>query len=324
MYIHAMVFNYNDVITCHVISPQLTVQCQLKKNAPCKMRRGSATTDGRFVYFAPFDSTSLYQYEYRREKWTDLPPCPYRNSGLAIIDSKVTTVGGWDGRYLRTNKLFTLQRGKWAEKYPPMNTACSSHAVVSIGGDYLIVIGGYVDGGHRTATVELFQVKKRRWHKLTDLPQPLPVPSATICGDLLNVIGDDGKGYSCSLQALPFSDRPITAPLALLWNPLPCLPVTRSTAATLCGQLVIIGGQEKSLIVDSILQLVDGEWVRIGAMANKPHISTFPSATHVCISLTDSDNDGSYYCLVANPSPDRIIIVGGAGGTDSVEECAVV
>ena len=42
-----------------------------------------------------------------------------------------------------------------------MNTARSSPAVVSTSdGEYLIVIGGYVDGW--TATVELFQVKSRR------------------------------------------------------------------------------------------------------------------------------------------------------------------
>ena len=257
-------------------------------------------TDGRFAYFTPADSTSLYEYEYSREKWMDLPPCPYRNSGLAIIDSNLSTVGGRDG-ISYTNKLFTLRQRKWIKKYPPMNTACFRPAVVSTsGGDYLIVIGGY-DGGRWTATVELFQVKNRRWHKPTDLPQPLPYPSATICGDQLNVIGSDGNGYSCSLQALPSSDRPITSPLTLSWKPLPRLPVTWSTAATLCGQLVIIGGRQDGSPVNSILQLVDGEWVSIGSMA--------------------SDR---YYCLVASPSPDRIIIVGGHGAVDSVEECAVV
>ena len=136
------------------------------------MARGSATTDGRFAYFAPFESTSLYQYEYSTEKWLDLPPCPYHNSGLAFIDSELTTVGGWYDRSHPTNKLFTLRQRNWVMKYSPMNTARSSPAVVSTSdGDYLIVIGGY-DGGHWTATVELFQVKNRRWHKLTDLPQP--------------------------------------------------------------------------------------------------------------------------------------------------------
>ena len=267
------------------------------------MRRGSATTDGRFAYFTPDDSTSLYQYEYSTEKWSDLPSCPCPDSGLAIIDSELTTVGGQDGSS-RINKLFTLRQGKWVEKHPPMNTPCYSPAVVSTSdSDYLIVIGG-VYGVCWTATVELFQVKIRRWHKLTDLPQPLQRPSATICGDQLNVIGEDGDGYSCSLQALPSSDTPITSPLTLSWNPLPCLPVTESTAATLCGQPVIIGGEQGLLPVNSIYQLVNGEWVRIGSIAS-----------------------GRWYCLVASPSPDRIIIVGGIGALsalDSVEECAVV
>ena len=269
------------------------------------MMRGSATTDGRFAYFTPDNSTSLYQYEYSTEKWSDLPPCPYRDSGLAIIDSELTTVGGRDERYRNTKKLFTLRQMKWVKKYPPMNTARYRPAVVSTsGGYYLVVIGGY-DGDCLTTTVELFQVKKRRWHKLTDLPQPLPDPSATIFGDQLNGIGNDGNGYSCSLQALLCSDRPSTSPLILSWKPLPRLPVTQSTAATLSGQLVIIGGLQGLSPVNSIHKLVDGEWVRIGSMG--------------------SDRS---FCLVASPSPDRIIIVGGRGADysaeDSVEECAVV
>ena len=257
-------------------------------------------TDGRFAYFAPNYSTSLYQYEYSTEKWSDLPLCPYSNSGLAIIDSELTTVGGEDDKSCSTNKLFTLRQRKWVEKYPPMNTACYSPAVVSTSdGNYLIVIGGH-DGDRRTATAELFQVKNRRWHKLTDLPQPLPDPSATICGDQLNVIGDSENGYSCFLQALPSSDRPITSPLTLSWRLLHRLPVTGSTAATLCGKLVIIGGMQNGS-VNFIHQLLDGEWVRIG-------------------SLCSSRN----YSLVASPSPDRIIIVGGHGAGGSVEECTVV
>ena len=285
--------------------PQLTLQCQQKKRAPCPMKRGSATTDGQFAYFTPDNSTSLYQYEYNTEKWTNLPPCPFHNSGLAIIDSELTTVGGKDDKDRHTNKLFTLRQRKWVEKYPPMNTAHYSPAVVSTSdGDYLIVIGGHVGVGW-TATVELFQVKNRRWHKLTDLPQPLPKPSATICGDQLNVIGSDDNGYSCSLQALSSSERRITSPLTLSWKPLPRLPVTYSTAATLCGQLVIIGGWQQWSPVNSIHQLLDGEWVKIGSMAS-----------------------GRNCCLVASPSPDRIIIVGGyyvaLSALDSVEACVVV
>ena len=99
-----------------MISHQLTVQCRQKKRAPCDMARGSAATDGRFVYITPhrpYGSTSLYQYECSTDEWMELPSFPYENSGLAIIDSELTTVGGYGAG--RTNRLFTLQQGKWVE-----------------------------------------------------------------------------------------------------------------------------------------------------------------------------------------------------------------
>ena len=185
-----------------------------------------------------------------------------------------------------------------------MNTVSSCPAVVSTsGGDYIIVIGGCGDGVNWTCTVELFQVKTRRWYKLTNIPQPLPLPSATICGNQLHVIGY-ANGYSCSIQSLPSSDEPITSQSIshlISWTSLPHLPVTFSTAATLYGQLVIIGGRQYGSSANSIHQLVDGQWVEIGSMSS-----------------------GRWECLVVSPSPDRMMIVGGYGAKDSVEECIVL
>ena len=268
------------------------------------MWRGSATTDEQFEYFTPHGYELVYSYQLSTEKWKELPPSPYRNSGLVIIDGELTTVGGESGsRY--TNKLFTLRQGQWVEHYPPMNTERSSPAVVSTSdGNYIVVIGGYGVGDCWTATVELFHVRSRRWYELTNLPQDLTYPSATICDNQIYVIGHDGTGYSCSLQALLSSDQPITSQSIsniLTWTPLPQLPVVRSTAATLCGQLVTVGGMRGVSLVNSIHQLLDGQWVEIGSMS--------------------SDR---CYCLVVNPSPDKMMIVGGLGALDSVEECVVM
>ena len=299
--------SYRHVYSRHVISPQLTVQCHRKKTAPCTMHRGSATTDHQFSYFTPRGSKSVYSYQWSTEKWEKLPPCPYNNSGLVIINGQLTAVGGYDGSR-RTNKLFTFRQRQWIEEYPPMNTARSTTTIVSSSdGEYIIVIGGHGGGGW-TATVELFQVSSRRWHQLKDLPQPLSFPSATICGNQLHVIGRNGNGagYSCSLQALLSSDRPITSqsiPHLISWTSLPRLLVTFSTAATLSGQLVIIGGLQDLPTVKTIQQLLDGQWVKIGSMS--------------C---------GRSECLVVTPSPDKMMIVGSGWGEgrDSVEECITV
>ena len=115
----------------HVISPQLTVQCRDKKTAPRVMDRGSVTTDHQFAYITRDGSNTVYSSQWSTEKWEQLPPCPYHNSALAIIDGSLTAVGGWDG-HCHTNKLFTFRQRQWVEEYPPMNTARFSPAVVSI------------------------------------------------------------------------------------------------------------------------------------------------------------------------------------------------
>ena len=221
-----MLYTSYMIITCHVISPQLTVQCHSQKKAPCRMTRGSAVTDQMMTYCTSNSSNSLYRYTMTKDKWEKLPQCPYSDSGLVVIESALTAVGGWDGSY--TNKLFMLRQSRWVEEYPPMNTAHSRHAVVSTsdGGHMnVIVIGGWGGGGGRWIdAVDLFHTG-RSWSRLTSLPNPLARPSATICGNQLHVIGG-GDGYSCSLQALLSSNQPIRSQSCTpTWTPLPHLPV---------------------------------------------------------------------------------------------------
>ena len=282
------------------------MQCHKKKTAPRKMERGSSTTDDQFAYFTPrnYDSTSVYSYQWSTEKWQKLPRSPYHNSGLVIIDGELTAVGGYDGsHYAYTNRLCTLRQGQWVEHYPPMNTARASAAVVSTSdGNYIVVIGGDASGVGWTAIVELFHVRSRRWYELTNLPQALTRPSATICDNRLYVIGPDGDGYLCSLQALLSRDQPITSQSIsniLTWILLPQLPVKWSTVATFSGKLVTVGGQRGSSQVNSIHHLIDGQWVEIGSMSS-----------------------GRERCLVVTPSPDKMMIVGGYR-EDRVEECVV-
>ena len=269
------------------------------------MIRGSAASDDQFAYFTPLGSNSVYSFKWSTEKWEKLPPSPYCNSGLVIADGKLIAVGGNDGsRYI--NKLYTLRQGRWVEHYPPMNTARSSPAVVSTSdGNYTLVTGGSVSdlGWPWTATVELFHARSTRWYELTNLPQALSFPSATICGDKLHVIGDYGAGYSCSLKALLSSHQPILSRSILkklTWISLPQQPVEYSTAATLRKQLIIIiSGQRYGTQINSIHQLVNGQWVEICSMSSRRR------------------------CLVVTASADKMMVVGGYG-KDSVEEYVVV
>ena len=74
-----------------------------------------------------------------------------------------------------------------------------------------------------------------------------------------------------------------------------------STIATLSGELVVVGGRQSFLQVNSIYHLIEGEWVKIGSMSS-----------------------GREACFLVTTSPDRMVIVSGIGGGNSVEECVVV
>ena len=253
------------------------------------MVRGSTTTDHKFAYFAPKGSKSIYSYEFDTKKWESLPSRPYRNSSLVIIDGVLTTVGGENKGSMCTNKLFTLRQREWVEEYPPMNTACFESAIVSSSdGQYVFVIGGNV-GDRWVTNVELLLVQRKEWHKLTNLRLPHPYPSATICGNEIFVVTEE-DGYKCSFQAL-YIGVPITSQSIqrlISWTPLPRLPVKFPTAVILSEELVIIGGMRAGELDDSIHQLVDREWVKIGSMLS-----------------------ARKWCLAVSQSPNMVITVGG-------------
>ena len=77
--------------------------------------------------------------------------------------------------------------------------------------------------------------------------------------------------------------------------------MTHSTAATLSGQLLIVGGLQGLSEVSSIRQLVEGQWVEIGSMSSS-----------------------RAECLAVSPSPHNMIVVGGQGTLHSIEEFNVL
>ena len=230
------------------------------------MWRGSTAADHNYAYFRSLQSNEVYRYTISTDEWLRLPPCPQSFSALVIIDNELTAVGGYSGGN-NTNKLLTLRQGRWVEEYPPMSIARSDAACVGISNDhhmYIMVIGGDGVGG-RTTAVELLNTHSRRWSTLTSLPEPLPLPSAVVCGDLVYVIGGNYV-HSYLLSALPDSTRPDKSLQPPIWTPLPHLPLYNSTPAILAGQLVCVGGRQGEKLGsrrdDSIHQMVDGQWVK--------------------------------------------------------------
>ena len=227
--------------------------------APCKMAITSPVVDGNMVYFHNYDSSGVYSYDSEKQMWSSLPQSPHSYCSLAVVSGLLTAIGGltrsWLGRNV-TNQLFSLTGdGKWVECFSPMPTKRYGTAVVC-SGKSLVVAGGSGGDNKSLHVVEVMDMETLQWSTASSLPFALRYASATICQDRIYLLGYDMSGaprsvLACSMADLLQSCRPQTLGASLktltlqeVWHRVTNLPVCSSSCATLCGQLLAVGGSD--------------------------------------------------------------------------------
>ena len=295
--------------------------------APCKMWGGVATVDGCVAYFrcAPVEKeVPVYSFDSTSQKWSALPKCPNYGFSLAVVNTLLTAIGGKMPNNKVSSSVLSLADNKWTEHFLPMPTKrWVTTAVCS--GRYLVVAGGWGEGGKRLSVVEVMDTNTRQWFTASSLPHPLSEASATLCGDQVYVLAgfhEKGKSksvFTCSLDALFQSCqsqsfgtrlRALSSPSrgrAKVWQKLTDTPVTLSTCTSLHGQLMVVGGRDsddKKTAVIHTYKVTTNSWEPIS------HITTARSQ-----------------CLLAVFPENKLMIVGGHtpdNADDSIEVATIV
>ena len=282
--------------------------------APEKMARGATVVNSGIAYFACFSSNKVHYYQclMGREKWGSLPRGPYVNFSLAMINGKITMIGGCKtvGSDQLTNTLHSFEgnKRKWVEIIPPMPTRRQESAVVSTE-HFVVVVGGRgVDGG-RLNVVEVFRTDSLQWHVAGHLPLPLTRPTATICGEEIFIgSGSPSHGivskavYCSTLSKLlsPYYTFPASHPKYAdgrkhsAWREIARIQADHYTLCTLNNNLIAVGGVEMTHCSSSAVRKYDSdknEWEVVG------HI-----------------NHGRYLSLAAVVGGDTLVVVGGGLG----------
>ena len=226
------------------------IRWQKASDAPASMVRGAAVSHGNMAYFNPYDSTKLYSYNSQQQQWWWLPDCPRVNSALVMAEGRLTTVGGRDQQWQPTNSLASLtgedENSKWEELFPRMPTARSSLAAVCRGRN-VIAAGGFGGGGRIVSTVEILDTELRQWSSAASLPHPMYWASITVCENLLYLLGGaDQNGSTLSVLTSSITDllhqQQETANQPVVWQRAADAPYYYSTAVSVGGQLLAIGG----------------------------------------------------------------------------------
>ena len=202
---------------------------------------------------------------------------------MAVVNNQLVLVGGIDVHAnKKTNMLGVwdeLSR-RWTHPLPPMTTACTSPSVAAHNNRWLVVIGGYGDGG-TLSRVEILDTSLRQWYHGAPLPQPcVQVLPATI-GSMCYLLGGCTEGPAPSKKVFSMcldnfvsqatSQPPDSAsapPTPSPWQTLPDTPLTYSTALALNGAVLAVGGGYGTKAIH-LYQPSSRSWVKAGELPTR-------------------------------------------------------
>ncbi len=201
------------------------------------------------------------RYHPGEDKWATLPPAHVKLFGVGQISGQLVLVGGeikLTGDITRMVNVFVNETQQWKRSIPPMATARRAPAVVSHA-TVLVVCGGVDHSRTILQTVELYSSETSQWYQCPPLPFPRHWMSSVAIGDTLFLAGgfsshttDTARKSIFSVSLATLIDRTLhhssdSPSLEGLWTNLKDFPYFLSTAASIGGCLLVLGGLAKSL-----------------------------------------------------------------------------
>ena len=220
------------------------------------------------------DAHSVLKYDLDADNWSRLPRYQYRWFAVSIINSRLTLVGGYDDGQKVTNQLAVYEPSSqhWTYPYHPMPTPRYRPAVVMYD-IWLLVAGGGGASFTVLATVELLNTSTNQWLAASSLPTPCGSLTSAIVDDHGYVVTESKQVYRVSLPDIVSQtvDQSTASKSPALWRRLPDTPLRYSTAISLRGYLIAVGGRHDNLTSSTDIHLYQPEseqWTKVGDLPN--------------------------------------------------------
>ena len=244
-------------------------------------------------------SSQVQVYSLSEMKWSMLPEAPNHNAPMAVINGRITLIGGRAaGSNLITNIVCTWfeEEGKWKQILPPM-PATRLASGVCLHDNLLLVSGGVIgsardpEEGEVVSTAFAFDVTTMQWstHELLKLPICLRSHHLVFSEGYVYLMGgalgfqvDDGQRafnpyawraqWSDVKEAVeqdPFQPWPGKS----AWVPIASPPAQRSTIISCRNSLISVGGiMDGSRTPQKYIYRFDEKnacnpWVEVGSMS---------------------------------------------------------
>ena len=272
----------------NVFSPGVKLNFTECAELPRSGGGGEAIVVGKVVYVKC--GGEVFKYSITEDSWSTLPETPVVYFSIVYLRQKIILVGG----QLRSNNQVTgdihefdeaSQQWVRSTSIPPMPTARQGISAVSwTSPTALIVCGASDESGQPMNVVEVYHSRTSQWHAVSPLPFPRNWMSPTVIHNVLYLVGGYETEYAISSTKTVLSasipqllesclQPPRTPPVQWQRLSIPDTPNHWSTAASLGGCLLVLGGNARpNISVGSKVSSVNAycpsssSWVLVGEL----------------------------------------------------------
>ena len=271
------------VLQPHLFDPQAKLKWRECADIPIGLTGAQAVVIQHQVYIGGSvagnkrDLHLVFRYDPKQDTWELLSACPVRFFGMSHFKENLVTVGGkhQDGSITGKVYRYVIKDNVWKEFLQPMQIPRAAPSVVSTS-TALVACGGAQGSDPLGCTfVEVFSAATSQWHLTDPLPMPCHFMSVAMISDRCYLLGGRGGAENDDINSVfcaPISSllhnaapksRPRTSTVTV-WEKLADTPLKRSTAASLSGCLLAMGGYDnkKSQAIHVYLPCTSS-WVRM-------------------------------------------------------------
>ena len=228
---------------------------------------------------------TLMIYHVQLDQWDTLP-CGVMWFAMAVWKNKLLLVGGRDvttNKRIKTLKMLDENQDShsWSFPFPCMRDVCDGTTAIVHDDRWVVVIGGYHDIEiAEVPNVEILDTSLKQWYTSAPLPRPCGLISAAVMGNTLVLLGGfsdyhaSNKVLSVNLDELIhqtiFHSHSRHTATQSPWKPMPDAPLKFSTALSLKGALLTVGGrdviQDCEVNTIHLYQPSTKSWVKAGEL----------------------------------------------------------
>ena len=240
----------------------------------CVVLERSVYVGGGYRHYGDDDVYYIQVFNMKTNQWSCLPRYEYRWFAMTVINHHLTLVGGCvggvDGEVTNQLAVYEPSSQHWTYPYNPMPTPRYRPAVLMYD-IWLLVAGGGDASGTALATVELFNTSTNQWLAASSLPKPCCWLTSAIVDNYGYIVTDSKQVFRVSLPDIVSQTvNQSTSKSPALWCRLPDTPLKHSTAISLRGYLLVVGGYHDNCTRTDIYlyQPESEQWTKVGDLPN--------------------------------------------------------